>query len=60
MVSCPECGCEFELEEPQEGQRFRCPNCRAWLEVLSLEPLELDWAYNEPHLLDLWEEVEVS
>ncbi|MGB9722370.1 MAG: hypothetical protein ACP5OO_05060 [Chloroflexia bacterium] len=51
--ACPECGFLLELNEPVEGQRLTCPRCRAWLEVVSREPLELDWAYHEPSLVDL-------
>lgn len=43
----------LELNEPVEGQRLTCPRCRARLEVVSLEPPELDWAYQEPSLVDL-------
>jgi lysine biosynthesis protein LysW len=59
MALCPDCGQIVELEEPEEGQLLSCPTCRARLEVLNLEPLELDWAYNEPQLLDVWEEMEM-
>jgi lysine biosynthesis protein LysW len=51
--SCPECGFLLEVGEPVEGQRLTCPRCHARLEIVSLEPLELDWAYNEPSLMDL-------
>jgi lysine biosynthesis protein LysW len=33
---------------PTEGQMVTCSNCGAQLEVLNLDPLELDWAYLEP------------
>ncbi len=52
-ASCPECGFLLELNEPVEGQRLTCSRCRARLEVVSLEPPELDWAYDEPSLVDL-------
>lgn len=53
QASCPECGFLLELNEPVEGQRLTCPRCRARLEVVGLEPPELDWAYQEPSLVDL-------
>jgi hypothetical protein len=28
------------------GQKLTCPHCDAELEVISLNPLELDWAYD--------------
>ena len=58
MASCPDCGQVVELESPEEGQLLSCPNCRAKLEVLNLAPLEFDWAYHEPQLVELWEETE--
>jgi len=31
------------------GQRVTCTACRAYLEVICVGPVELDWAYDEPH-----------
>ena len=46
---CPECEQKVKLgAEPAEGQRVTCLNCGTILEVINLEPLELDWAYVEP------------
>ncbi len=52
QASCPECGFLVELNMPFEGQYLTCPRCRARLEVVNLEPPELDWAYYEPLLVD--------
>jgi hypothetical protein len=30
------------------GRRVTCPACQAYLEVISLSPVELDWAYDQP------------
>jgi hypothetical protein len=30
------------------GQRVRCSNCEVDLEIINLEPLELDWVYDGP------------
>jgi hypothetical protein len=30
------------------GRRVACPACGAYLEVISLSPIELDWAYDQP------------
>jgi len=35
------------------GQKMTCPHCDAWLEVIELDPVELDWAYEDE---DEWEE----
>jgi lysine biosynthesis protein LysW len=40
---CPECEHPLRLgSHPREGQQVMCPECRTHLEVVSLDPLELD------------------
>jgi len=51
MATCPECGQVFDLIEPVEGQRILCLRCKTSLEVVNLEPLELDWVYHQPVVL---------
>ena len=44
---CPDCDTEIAFNpHPKLGQRLVCPHCDADLEVLSVDPLELDWAYD--------------
>ena len=46
---CLDCGYSVSLGlQSTEGQMVTCSNCGAQLEVLSLDPLELDWAFLEP------------
>jgi lysine biosynthesis protein LysW len=46
---CPECDAEVRFKKaPWLGQRTACPRCGTALEVVSLGPLELDWAFEEP------------
>ena len=46
---CLDCGYSVSLgSQPMEGQMITCPNCDASLEVINLDPLELDWAFLEP------------
>jgi len=33
---------------PEVGQRVTCSACQACLELISLNPIELDWAYDGP------------
>ena len=48
IVSCVECDEELEINgSPRLGQKVVCPNCGAALEVASVNPLELDWAYED-------------
>jgi alpha-aminoadipate carrier protein LysW len=45
MVTCPECGAEFDLEDGTEvGEIVVCTDCGIDLEVLSLTPPEVGLA----------------
>jgi alpha-aminoadipate carrier protein LysW len=47
-VSCLDCERTFELSfQPVEGQIITCPNCDAELEVINVQPLELDFYYED-------------
>ena len=45
---CP--GCDDELYvrgEPRLGQKVLCRECDETLQVVSVDPLEVDWAYED-------------
>jgi len=43
-ASCPDCGEKIDLgPHPEEGQVVTCPECWAYLKVVNLDPLKLDW-----------------
>ena len=44
MAYCPECDAAIDVEEEgiEEGHRLDCPECGAELEVVNINPLELD------------------
>ena len=45
---CPGCGRRVNLgPRPVAGHRFGCPHCGDYLEVINLEPPELDWAFDD-------------
>ena len=48
-VNCPSCGNEFNLEAKKcnLGDFFDCQECDARLEIVWLEPLEVDFAFDE-------------
>jgi len=47
-VTCPGCKRSINLDpRPREGQRFTCPSCGDYLVIINLEPLELDWAFDD-------------
>jgi hypothetical protein len=44
---CPGCRAGVSLgPQPTEHQRFTCPHCGDYLEIINLAPLELDWAFD--------------
>jgi lysine biosynthesis protein LysW len=41
---CPSCGADVSIfTKPKMGQRVKCNSCESDLEVIWLEPVELDW-----------------
>ena len=45
MAQCPSCGAQVSIfTKPKMGQRVKCNTCSSELEVVWLEPVELDWA----------------
>ena len=50
IAFCLDCDREIELESSvRRGQRITCPYCEVKLEIISLDPLKLDWVYDGPH-----------
>ena len=48
--ACPDCGEEITLRGTLRiGQELVCPHCDAELEVVEIEPLELDWAFDDDY-----------
>jgi len=44
---CPDCDGRIVLNPHANlGQKLTCPHCDAELEVISVNPLEFDWAYD--------------
>jgi lysine biosynthesis protein LysW len=45
---CPDCDSDIKLgSDPRKGQKVTCPSCGAYLEVVGLSPIELDWAFDD-------------
>ena len=54
MATCPECDAEVELEaEVEEGEIVVCSDCGAELEVVGVNPVQLDLA---PEVEEDWGE----
>ena len=50
---CVHCDHRIDLGPgAREGRRVTCPSCLAYLEVISLSPVELDWTYFDPYTDD--------
>jgi alpha-aminoadipate carrier protein LysW len=48
VVSCPDCDENITLRgEVRLGQQVMCLNCGAELEVISTDPVELYWTYED-------------
>ena len=46
--TCPECDSEVQVdEETDKGDVIECPDCGTALEVVGLDPIELDVAAEE-------------
>ena len=53
MAKCPECGNPIQLSKNVKlGALITCPECDCSLEVISLNPLDLDYAFGDEE----WEE----
>lgn len=53
LIECVECGEETAVTgEARIGKQVMCLNCGTWMEVISLDPVEVDWIYEEPEYED--------
>jgi lysine biosynthesis protein LysW len=53
QAGCRDCKHEITLGDiPKKGQRVACPACWAYLEIVSLDPLELAWEIEEDWLVE--------
>ena len=49
FVECLDCGAEIALiGQIRVGQQMTCSECGTMLEVMGLDPVEVDWIYDEP------------
>lgn len=56
-AECPSCGTHINLTlSPKMGQQVVCSSCKAELEVVWLEPVQLDWPYDIDDLEDDWDD----
>jgi lysine biosynthesis protein LysW len=56
IAQCVECDENIELgSQVRVGAKLTCHNCGAHLEVVSLDPAEVDWAYDDDEDDDDWD-----
>ena len=54
IVPCPDCEYEISFDAaPNHGDKVTCPECWADLRVVSVDPLELEWA---TEIEDIWDD----
>jgi lysine biosynthesis protein LysW len=46
-VYCPECEGILDLNNPRMRQRIKCPRCGTELEVVWLNPVDVDYIYDD-------------
>lgn len=49
IAYCPDCDATLRLKSVRLGQQITCRECGTMLEVVELNPVELDWAFDEPY-----------
>ena len=48
VPECPSCDHKITITgQPRVGQRLTCPSCRAELEVIWLDPVEVDFPFDD-------------
>ena len=47
MVTCPECGAEFEVGDVEVGEIIVCAECGVELEVIGVNPIQVALAPEE-------------
>ncbi len=49
-IECPNCGTLLDLNQNMKlGQVFNCPDCETELNVVNIEPFEIDYYYGEDY-----------
>ncbi len=51
-AACPGCDQNIFLRSPKLGDIVYCDNCEADLEVVNVNPIELDWPWEEDETED--------
>jgi lysine biosynthesis protein LysW len=52
---CPECDAVIKMDNPREGAKIECPECGVKLEIISVDPFEVDFPFDDDWD-DKWDE----
>jgi hypothetical protein len=53
VIRCIECGVKSRYRgQIALGTKVTCPECETWMQVVSLDPVQVDWIYEEPEYDD--------
>lgn len=44
---CITCDAEIVMDDPRLGMKFQCPECGDQLEVVSTDPFDVDYPYDD-------------
>lgn len=44
---CPECDAVININNPRDGAQTRCPECGVELEIISSDPFDVDYVYDD-------------
>jgi lysine biosynthesis protein LysW len=57
---CPECDAVIRMDEPEIDDQLKCPECRVQLEVISINPFDVYYAYEDENeeIYDDWNDDE--
>ena len=48
VAPCPDCGEDIALRGTlRVGKQVTCPHCEAELKIIEIDPVELDWTYDD-------------
>ncbi len=55
---CLDCDAPIQVTDPEEGDIITCPECGAEFEIISVDPLDIDYPLDEEWDEYEWEEEE--
>ncbi len=57
-TTCIDCDAVIQVDDPSEGDIIVCPECGVELEIIDINPLDLDYPLDDDWEDDDWEDEE--